>query len=178
ASANARALGGDPPRAARAKEAGRAQKAGLMPPSDYAAVTSYLFGLKATHGLKFGIDRMRMFAAALGHPEKSVPCIHVAGTNGKGSVVAMLDAILHQADLFTGMYTSPHLVMLGERVQVDRKPLTPEEIMAYVEELRPVAEQLANGNLEDHPSFFEFMTAMALLQFARRQCDIGLLEVG
>jgi len=146
--------------------------------SDYAAVTSYLYGLKATHGLKFGIDRMRLFAAALGHPEKSVPCIHVAGTNGKGSVVAMLDAILHQAGWRTGMYTSPHLVMLGERVQVDRKPLTPEEIMAYVEELRPIAEQLANGNLEDHPSFFEFMTAMALLQFARRQCDIGLLEVG
>jgi dihydrofolate synthase/folylpolyglutamate synthase len=86
-----------------------------MPPSDYAAVTSYLFGLKATHGLKFGIDRMRLLAAALGHPEKAVPCVHVAGTNGKGSVVAMLDAILHAAGWRTGMYTSPHLVMLGER---------------------------------------------------------------
>lgn len=149
-----------------------------MPPSDYAAVTSYLFGLKATHGLKFGIDRMRLLAAALGHPEKAVPCVHVAGTNGKGSVVAMLDAILHAAGWRTGMYTSPHLVMLGERVQVDRQPLTTDEIVGYVDELRPVAEQLAHGNLEDHPSFFEFMTAMALLQFARRQCDISLLEVG
>lgn len=145
---------------------------------EYTAVTSYLFGLKATHGLKFGIDRMRLFAAALGHPEKTQSIVHVAGTNGKGSVVAMLDAILHAAGWRTGMYTSPHLVKLGERVQVDRTPLTEEEITAYVTELRPVAERLARGNLEDHPSFFEFMTAMALLQFHRRQCDVSLLEVG
>lgn len=147
-------------------------------PTGYAAATSYLFGLKSTHGLKFGIDRMRDFSAALGHPEQGRPFVHVAGTNGKGSVVAMLDAILHAAGWRTGMYTSPHLVMLGERVQVDRQPLTPEQIVAYVEELRPVAEKLAHGSLDDHPSFFEFMTAMALLQFSRRQCDIGLLEVG
>lgn len=146
--------------------------------TDYEAVTSYLFGLKATHGLKFGIDRMRLFAEALGHPEKSLSLVHVAGTNGKGSVVAMLDAILHAAGWRTGMYTSPHLVKLGERVQVDRQPLTPQEITDYVRELRPIAEKLANGDLEDHPSFFEFVTAMAFLQFARKQCDIGLVEVG
>jgi len=145
---------------------------------DYTAVTSYLFGLKSTHGLKFGIDRMRLFAAALDHPEQRQSFIHVAGTNGKGSVVAMLDAILHAAGWHTGMYTSPHLVKLGERVQVDRTPLTEDEITAYVTELRPIAETLAKGNPDDHPSFFEFMTAMALLQFRRRQCDIALLEVG
>lgn len=146
--------------------------------TDYAAVTSYLFGLKAAHGTKFGVDRMRDFAAALGHPEQGMPLVHVAGTNGKGSVVAMLDAILHAAGWRTGMYTSPHLVKLGERVQVDRQPLTPAEIVDYVHELRPVAERIAGGRLEDHPSFFEFMTAMALRQFARRRCDISLLEVG
>ncbi len=146
--------------------------------TDYEAVTSYLFGLKATHGLKFGIDRMRLFAEALGHPEKSLSLVHVAGTNGKGSVVAMLDAILHAAGWRTGMYTSPHLVKLGERVQVDRQPLTSREITDFVRELRPIAEKLANGDLEDHPSFFEFVTAMAFLQFARKRCDIGLVEVG
>lgn len=149
-----------------------------MPPADYAAATSYLFGLKPAHGVRFGIDRMRLLAAALGHPEKLVPCVHVAGTNGKGSVVAMLDAILHAAGWRTGMYTSPHLVMLGERVQVDRRPLTPEEITNYVAELQPMAARLGRSDPEDHPSFFEFMTAMALLQFAWRQCDISLLEVG
>lgn len=143
----------------------------------YAAVTEYLYALKARGG-KFGIDRMTALAAALGHPERTVPCIHVAGTNGKGSVTAMLDAILHAAGWLTGMYTSPHLVRLGERVQVDRRPLTEAEIVEYVGELRPVAERLGAANPDDHPSFFEFMTAMALLQFARRRCDIAVIEVG
>ncbi|MCF7687123.1 MAG: bifunctional folylpolyglutamate synthase/dihydrofolate synthase [Cephaloticoccus sp.] len=146
--------------------------------TDYAAVTAYLFGLKAAHGLKFGVDRMRDFAAELGHPEQGLDLVHVAGTNGKGSVVAMLEAILHAAGWRTGMYTSPHLVKLGERVQVDRHLLSPDEITAYVAELRPVAERLARGGPDDHPSYFEFMTAMALLQFRRKGCDIGLLEVG
>lgn len=146
--------------------------------TDYETVTSYLFGLKATHGLKFGIDRMRLFAEALGHPERGLSLVHVAGTNGKGSVVAMLEAILHTAGWRTGMYTSPHLVKLGERVQVNRQPLSTQEITDYVRELRPIAETLANGNLDDHPSFFEFVTAMAFLQFSRKQCDIGLVEVG
>ncbi|MFI5355917.1 MAG: bifunctional folylpolyglutamate synthase/dihydrofolate synthase [Opitutales bacterium] len=145
---------------------------------DYAAVTSYLYSLKASQGVKFGIDRMAVLAEALGHPESSLALVHVAGTNGKGSVAAMLDAILHAAGWRTGMYTSPHLVKLGERVQVDRQPLSAEDITRYVHELRPVAEAVTAGHPDDHPSFFEFMTAMAFLQFARKRCDIGLIEVG
>ena len=146
-------------------------------PTDYAAVTEYLFSLKA-RGVRFGIDRMALFAAQLGHPEQAVPCLHVAGTNGKGSVSAMLEAILHAAGWRTGLYTSPHLVKLGERVQVGRRPLTEEEIVAYTRELRPVAERIAAASADDHPSFFEFMTAMAFLQFARSQCDLSVIEVG
>jgi dihydrofolate synthase/folylpolyglutamate synthase len=145
--------------------------------TDYAAVQDYLFSLKA-RGLKFGIDRMRGFAAELGHPEAAVPAIHVAGTNGKGSVSAMLEAILRASGRRTGLYTSPHLVRLGERVQVDRRLLTPEEILAYTAELRPVAERVSLASPEDHPSFFEFMTAMAFLQFARRKCEVAVIEVG
>ena len=145
--------------------------------TDYAEVTDYLFGLKA-HGAKFGIDRMALLAAALGHPERAVPCVHIAGTNGKGSVAAMLDAILHAAGWRTGLYTSPHLVKLGERVQVERHILTENEITTYTHELRPVAEKLAAVSADDHPSFFEFMTAMAFLQFARRGCDVSVIEVG
>lgn len=143
----------------------------------YGAVTDYLFGLKA-RGAKFGIDRMTPLAAALGHPERAVPCIHVAGTNGKGSVSAMLDAVLHAAGWRTGLYTSPHLVKLGERVQVDRHALTEAEILAFTRELSPIADQLAVPDPEDHASFFEFMTAMAFLQFARQRCDISVIEVG
>jgi dihydrofolate synthase/folylpolyglutamate synthase len=145
--------------------------------TDYAAVTDYLFGLKA-RGAKFGIDRMGLFAAALGRPERAVPCVHVAGTNGKGSVAAMLDAILHAAGWRTGLYTSPHLVKLGERVQVERRALTEAEITAFTSELRPIAEELAAVDADDHPSFFEFMTAMAFQQFARKRCDVSVIEVG
>jgi dihydrofolate synthase/folylpolyglutamate synthase len=143
----------------------------------YAAVAEYLFALKARGG-KFGIDRMAALVAELGHPERAVPCIHVAGTNGKGSVSAMLDAILHAAGWKTGLYTSPHLVKLGERVQVERRILSEQEIVDYVRELQPIAAKLGAVNPDDAPSFFEFMTAMALLQFARRRCDISIIEVG
>lgn len=147
------------------------------PAADYAAVTEWLFAQKA-RGAKFGVDRMAALAAEIGHPERAVPCVHVAGTNGKGSVAAMLDAILHAAGWRTGLFTSPHLVQLGERVQVDRSSLTPREIVDYVAELRPIAERLARGDADPAPSFFEFMTAMAFLQFARKRCDIAVIEVG
>ncbi len=138
----------------------------------------YLYSLKA-QGLKFGVDRMRLLAAQIGHPERSVPCVHVAGTNGKGSVSAMIESILRAAGWRTGLYTSPHLVRLGERVQVNRVLLTDPEIAAYVGELRPVAERLAAaGGADDRPSFFEFMTAMAFLQFARKGCEVNVIEVG
>ncbi len=146
-------------------------------PADYALVKEYLYALKAG-GVKFGIDRMRRLAEALGHPERSYPVIHIAGTNGKGSVAAMLESILRAAGWRTGLYTSPHLVKLGERVQVDRQLLTEEQITAYVRELRPAADQIAAQSADEHPTFFEFMTAMAFLQFQRRKVDAALVEVG
>ena len=146
-------------------------------PTDYLAVEEYLFGLKAK-GVRFGIGRMAMLAEEIGHPERIVPCIHVSGTNGKGSVSAMLDAILHSAGWRTGLYTSPHLVKLGERVQVERHALSEAEIIDYTRELLPAAQRVAAINVDDHPSFFEFMTAMAFLQFARKKCDISVIEVG
>jgi dihydrofolate synthase/folylpolyglutamate synthase len=90
----------------------------------------------------------------------------------------MLDAILHAAGWRTGLYTSPHLVHLGERVQVDRIRLTEAEIVDYVRELRPVAARLTARDPDLAPSFFEYLTAMAFLQFARRSCDVGVIEVG
>jgi dihydrofolate synthase/folylpolyglutamate synthase len=145
--------------------------------SDYPAVTDYLYALKAG-GLKFGIDRMLRLAAALGHPERSYPVIHVAGTNGKGSVSAMIESVMRASGRRTGLYTSPHLVKLGERVQVDRHLLTEAEIVAYANELRPVAEKAAAFAIDEHATFFEFMTAMAFLQFQRRHVDIAVIETG
>ncbi len=145
--------------------------------ADYASVKEYLYALKAG-GIKFGIDRMRRLADALGHPERSYPVIHIAGTNGKGSVAAMLESILRTAGWRTGLYTSPHLVKLGERVQVDRRLLTEAEIIAYAGELKPAADRIAALSPDEHPTFFEFMTAMAFLQFQRQQVDVAVVEVG
>ncbi len=140
---------------------------------DYAAAREYLLSLKR-RGVALGLDRMRRFAETLGNPQDAVPCIHISGTNGKGSVAAMVESILRTAGWRTGLYTSPHLVRLGERVQVDRHPLSETEIASYVEEMSP---RVAEAG-EEPPSYFEFMTAMAFVHFARRHCDVSCLEVG
>lgn len=145
--------------------------------STYHEVTDYLFALK-NRGSNYGIDRMRRLVEALGHPERRFPVIHVAGTNGKGSVCAMLEAIYRANGYRTGFFSSPHLVHLGERVQVNRKILSEAEIAAYIRELKPTAEQLEQENPELHPTFFEFMTAMAFLRFAAEPVDIACIETG
>lgn len=145
---------------------------------DSAAVLDYLCALKPA-GPGYGVDRMRLLAPALGGAMQRTPVIHVAGTNGKGSVAAMLEAILRAAGWRVGLYTSPHLVSVGERVQVDRVPLTEAQVVEFVRELDPVAENIAREKGAAHrPSFFEFMTAMAFLHFARSACDVAVMEVG
>jgi dihydrofolate synthase / folylpolyglutamate synthase len=146
--------------------------------TDYASVVNYLFGLKP-RGTKLGLQRMQPFAAALGNPEFSTPCVHIAGTNGKGSVAAMVESVLRASGWKVGLYTSPHLVHLGERVQVNRQPLSENAIIAHTQKLDAVADGIAAaGNGEDRPSFFEFMTAMAFLEFQNAKCDIAVIEVG
>lgn len=145
--------------------------------SGYPATRDYLYSLK-NRGSKYGIDRMRCFVKALGHPEKRFPVIHVAGTNGKGSVCAMLEAIFRRNGYRTGLYTSPHLIRQGERVQVNRTILQEDDIIRYTEQLKPIAAELAQDDPDGHPSFFEFMTAMAFLRFAEEEVDIALLETG
>ena len=152
----------------------------LHPPPDlstFAGVREYLYSLKS-HGAKYGIDRMRALAAELGHPERRFPVIHVAGTNGKGSTTAMLESIYRHAGMRTGMFTSPHLVYQGERIQVDRAILSHDAICAYVRALQPIAVRLAERDPDDHPSFFEFMTAIAFQHFAAEQVHVGLIETG
>lgn len=145
----------------------------------YRETQDYLCALKR-RGVSLGLERMRRFTAALDHPEHAVPCVHVAGTNGKGSVAAMLEAIFRAAGGRTGLYTSPHLVKLGERIQVDRRILGENEIVAHTRELRPIAAKLGatGAGDDDHPSYFEFMTAMAFVHFARARCDVAIIEVG
>jgi dihydrofolate synthase/folylpolyglutamate synthase len=149
----------------------------MSAPADYNATRDYLYSLKH-QGAKYGIDRMRCFVDALGHPERAFPVIHVAGTNGKGSTCSMLESIYRANGYKTGLYSSPHLVRQGERVQVNREILDEADIVAYTQQLKPVAERIGANDPDDHPSFFEFMTAMALLRFAEQKVDLAFLETG
>lgn len=138
---------------------------------------NYLYALK-NRGSKFGIDRMERLVQALGHPELKAPVIHVAGTNGKGSVCAMLEALYRSNGYKTGLFTSPHLVHLGERMQVNRKNLDEAGIVQYVQRLQPVATEVGSQDPDLHPTFFEFVTAMAFLHFLEEGVDLAIIETG
>jgi|SRR5215469_3933616 len=128
---------------------------------------------------KFDLEHMRVLTEALGHPERRFPSIIVAGTNGKGSTSAMLASILREAGYRTGLYTSPHLLRVNERIAIDGEAISdPEfaEMHARIEEISQTLIQA--GKLEQHPSFFETLTAMAFEHFASAAVDIAVLEVG
>lgn len=120
-----------------------------------------------------GLGRIRQLMEKLGNPQRELKFIHVAGTNGKGSVCAMLAAILQAAGYRVGLNTSPHLVEFEERIQVDGTPIAQEELAELVTRIRPAAE-----SMEEHPTEFELITAMALMYFLERHCDIVVLETG
>lgn len=121
---------------------------------------------------------MERLCLHLGKPEKSFPCVHVAGTNGKGSVCSMLDAIYRANGYKVGLFSSPHLVELGERIRVNGKITPMPEITRRVAELKPVAERMEGDEPGMHPTFFEFMTAVAFLKFKEEKVDLAILETG
>jgi len=108
---------------------------------------------------------------ALGNPEKKIKCVHVAGTNGKGSSSHMLAAVLQQAGYKTGLYTSPHLVDFRERIKINGKEIPKTEVVKFVEENKIVFE-----NIE--PSFFEWTVGLAFDYFAKQEVDVAIIEVG
>lgn len=121
---------------------------------------------------------MRRLCAELGNPQKKFASIHLAGTNGKGSTAAMCEAILRENGLRVGLYTSPHLVRLGERIQINRVPLGDDAICAYTQRLYAAARSFGLPGSAEFPSFFELMTAMAFLHFSESACDIAVIETG
>jgi dihydrofolate synthase/folylpolyglutamate synthase len=138
----------------------------------------YLFDLEQ-FGIKFGLDNMRALVGALDHPDRDYRVVHVAGTNGKGSVTAMIDAVLRSAGHRTGRYTSPHLVDLSERFVIDGHPVPAEQLDDAAGVLRQTVEQLlAAGRLRTQPTFFEATTAIALHVFREAAVDIAVCEVG
>ena len=141
--------------------------------NDYQRTLDWLYALEAAKGMDFKLERVALALRRLGDPQRAYPVLHVAGTNGKGSVVAMLDACLGAAGYAVGRYTSPHLVELGERITVAGVPMTRQALVAIAEEAR--AASLAHGI---GLTFFEILTVMAFLHFARAGVDVAVVEVG
>lgn len=139
---------------------------------------SYLFGLEHL-GIKFGLQNIRAIAERLGHPERAFQSIHVAGTNGKGSVTAMVETALREAGHRAARYTSPHLQALNERFVIDGEPVPTDQLAAVVDDVRVAVESLVSaGRLEVQPTFFEVATAVAFELFRRARVQVAVLEVG
>ncbi len=138
----------------------------------------YLFGLEQ-FGIKFGLENIQTLVDALGHPERAFHSVHIAGTNGKGSVTAMVDAALRTAGHRSARFTSPHLIDLSERFVIDGRPIGQDALATAVAHLRDRIEALlAAGALRAQPTFFEVTTAVALELFRRTGVDIAIIEVG
>ena len=135
--------------------------------------------LAQTPSNKFDLAHMRVLLGAMEHPERAFPSVLIAGTNGKGSTAATLASILRASGLKTGLYTSPHLVRINERIRVDGEAIGDHDFARLHGEVDRVAERLVGrGELPWHPSFFEMMTAIAFAHFARERVEIAVLEVG
>src|SRR5271156_2183636 len=135
--------------------------------------------LAQTPSHKFDLAHMRVLLAALGNPEKRFPAVLVAGTNGKGSTSATLASILQASGLTTGLYTSPHLVRINERIRLNGAPIADYDFALLHDVVDRTAERLVGeGDLPCHPSFFEMLTAMAFEYFARHRPAMVVLEVG
>ncbi len=137
----------------------------------------YSLGNELKAGAKFGLERMRSLLSALGNPERDQCFVHVAGTDGKGSTCAMISSVLWRAGLRTGLYTSPHLVEPTERIRVNGIDVSANRFAAAFQIVHEVAEGLIeSGQIDAHPSYFETVTAMALVIF--RELEIAVMEVG
>jgi len=130
----------------------------------------YLYNLTSL-GWKLGLNKIRSLLNELNNPHEKYNAIHIAGTNGKGSTSAMIESILRSAGYKTGLYTSPHLAYIGERIKCNDEPISSEELVGYIERLRPLLTKYKC-------TFFEAITAIAFLYFADQKIDIAVIEVG
>ncbi|MBO7521956.1 MAG: bifunctional folylpolyglutamate synthase/dihydrofolate synthase [Opitutales bacterium] len=129
-------------------------------------------------GSKFSIEPMREFARELGEPQNAFNSVHIAGTNGKGSTAAFTESILRAHGFSCGMFTSPHLLKINERVQLNRENISDEDFVSEFEILDAAAKNLAKKNPDLSPTFFEYITALAFQYFKRKKAGWGVIEAG
>ncbi|MFQ5883792.1 MAG: bifunctional folylpolyglutamate synthase/dihydrofolate synthase [Thermoplasmata archaeon] len=136
----------------------------------------YLLGLER-FGIRLGLGNITELLNRLGNPQSEWKAVHVAGTNGKGSVCAFVSSVLQHAGFKVGLYTSPHLVNLNERIQVNGEKISDERLEELAVRVRTIAEDMASSP-ERQITLFEFLTALAFSHFADKDVDFGILEVG
>jgi dihydrofolate synthase/folylpolyglutamate synthase len=141
---------------------------------------NYLLSLgNEVSAMKLGLENIRTLLAASGHPEKNYLKVQVAGTNGKGSVCAFLEAICLSAGIKTGLNTSPHLLSITERIRINGKEISEADFTKYATSVRETAEDLfTNREVEYRPTFFEQITAVSLIAFSEARVDLTILETG
>ncbi|MBI1934855.1 bifunctional folylpolyglutamate synthase/dihydrofolate synthase [Candidatus Woesearchaeota archaeon] len=134
----------------------------------YKTILKHIYSLESSK-IKLGLDPIRSLLGKIGNPQNELRCIHIAGTNGKGSVCAMLFYVLKETGYKVGLYTSPHLKKFNERIRINDSLITDKEIVNYFLKLKPYI---------TNQSFFEITTAMAFLHFREKKVDFAVLEVG
>jgi dihydrofolate synthase/folylpolyglutamate synthase len=144
--------------------------------TDHDSAIKYLYSLEL-FGIKLGLDNIRRLLDKLGKPEEGLKFIHVAGTNGKGSVCKMLGSVLAKAGLRAGIYTSPHLVDFEERIVINGEQIPKERVVELTQRLQKIALEIEE-ECEAHPTYFEITTAMAITYFHEEKVDCAILEVG
>lgn len=143
---------------------------------DYQEALAYLNELNK-FGTKMGLDRINRLMELLDEPQTKYKTVHVTGTNGKGSVCAMINEVLHQSKIKTGLYTSPHLVSYTERIQIDGVPISETEFADCICVVKTFADQMIKEGMES-PTQFEVLTAAAFLCFALKEVEYAVIEVG
>lgn len=141
---------------------------------------AYLLSLgHETLTIKLGLKNTELLLAALGNPHQNFPAVQIAGTNGKGSTAVMLDSICRAAGIRVGLFTSPHLVSITERISIDGEQIAEAEFAKLTEQVKSSAERLIDeGQLEALPTFFEHVTCIALLAFRQAKVELSILETG
>ncbi|HEX8077000.1 MAG TPA: Mur ligase family protein, partial [Chthoniobacterales bacterium] len=138
----------------------------------YAEALAWLYGTQR-FGIKLGLENVQRLLRQLDVPRNDQRIVHVAGTNGKGSVCAMIDSICRASGLRTGLFTSPHLVTYRERIRVDGEMIEKQQVARGLSELRETIR-----DWDPHPTFFEITTALALDHFKKENCEVIVLETG
>ncbi|MDI3523394.1 MULTISPECIES: folylpolyglutamate synthase/dihydrofolate synthase family protein [Kosmotoga] len=145
---------------------------------EYREALEYLYSSRPYGKIKYGLFRIEELMERLGNPQESYPTIHITGTNGKGSVATILKGVLEAHGLHVGMNISPHIVSFRERIQLDNRYITEEEVCETLKEILPAIETMDKKGPEYAPSFFEVVTAMAFHFFRKKKVDVAVIEVG